>query len=119
MVGTAWRLVEIDRAGDRVDTSGAPRPAVITFEDATSLGAYDGVNIATAAYELRGDRMAVTIDGPADDIAYPEEDEPQYELFDLLEGTERLVIDDGDLVLSGAEGVTLRFAPAAGGVPSE
>lgn len=117
LVGSAWRLVEIDRDGEVEATTGSPvPPAVITFEDATVLGVYDGVNIATGTYELSGEAMSLTLDPPGD-IAYPDDDEPQFELIDLLADVERLVVQDRELVLELADGVTLRFVAVAGGVP--
>jgi heat shock protein HslJ len=115
LVGSAWRLVAVDRADGSTDSAADGVAAIVTFEDGTTLGAYDGVNFTAGTYRLDGEALAVELDPPSE-IEYPDEDLVQYELLELLADATTLTVSDGELVVGLDGGGSLRLEAATSGL---
>ncbi len=117
LVGSAWRLVAVDRADGSTDSADDGVAAIVTFEDETTIGAYDGVNFTGGTYRVDGDALAVELDPPSE-IEYPDGDAVQYELLELLADATTLTMSGGELVVGLADGAALRFEAATSGLPT-
>jgi hypothetical protein len=117
LVGSAWRLVSIERADGSTDSADDGVAAIVTFEDETTIGAYDGVNFTGGTYRVDGDALVVELDPPSE-IEYPDGDAVQYELLELLADATTLTMSGGELVVGLADGAALRFEAATSGLPT-
>jgi heat shock protein HslJ len=117
LVGSAWRLVAIEREDGTTDSAADGVAAIVTFEDETTVGIYDGVNFTSGTYRLDGSSLAVDLDPPSE-IEYPERDLVQYELIELLDDSTTLTVSNGELAIELADGGSLRLESATSGLPS-
>jgi heat shock protein HslJ len=117
LVGSAWRLVAIEREDGATDSAVDGVAAILTFEDATTVGIYDGVNFTSGTYRLDGSSLAVQLDPPSE-IEYPEGDPVQYEVIELLADAATLTVSDGELAIGLEGGGALRFEAATSGLPA-
>lgn len=117
LVGSAWRLVAVEREDGSTDSAADGVAAIVTFEDETTIGAYDGVNFTSGTYRLDGSSFAVELDPPSE-IEYPDGDPVQYELIELLADATTLSVADGELIVELAGGGSLRFDAATSGLPA-
>ncbi|MFN7149038.1 MAG: hypothetical protein ACK4V6_06120 [Microthrixaceae bacterium] len=117
LVGSAWRLVAIEREDGSTDSAADGVAAIVTFEDETTVGVYDGVNFTSGTYLLDGSSLAVELDPPSE-IEYPEGDLVQYEVIELLADATTLTVSNGELVVDLDGGGSLRFEAATSGLPA-
>lgn len=116
LVGSAWRLVAIEREDASTDSAADGVAAILTFEDETTVGIYDGVNFTSGTYRLDGSSLVVELDPPSE-IEYPEGDPVQYEVIELLDDAAALTVANGELAIELSGGGSLRFEAATSGLP--
>lgn len=113
---TAWRLIDVSIENESANATLAPVPAVVTFTE-TDVEVYDGVNTATGSFQVDGSDVSITLGAPSE-VPYPAKPEPQYDLIELLPGTEsgELLPDTNlRLVLEGDTVLTFEVATGAAG----
>lgn len=108
LVGTYWRLTELDGAPAADSTSGSEPHVVLEPEEQRFLGS-GGVNSLSGTYQLDGERLTL-VPGPMTLMAGPPEAMQQEQAFvEALRSVTSFRISGGELVMIAGEVAVLRF----------